>query len=165
MLTTLYCDASFCPQTHAGGWGVWLRSNRGRVVRSGITPHYVIDANEAELAAIYAGVFLAVRHWPETEAILVRSDSRTALSRMDDYRKARREGAKKLAEKIRELQKKHDVRLISRWVKGHRSGSAVDVYLNNRVDEMAREAMQGRRGDLWNEKEHGMVPMRKGEKP
>lgn len=141
MLTTLYCDASFCPETLAGGWAVWLKSNQGRIVRSGLMPSYVQNSNDAELAAIFAGVYLATQKWPSTEAILVRSDSQTALRWMRSAEGDRRDETQRLAAKIQELRAKHNFRIIDRWVKGHRRGTQTDVWLNNRVDEMAREVM------------------------
>lgn len=141
MLTTLYCDASFCPEYFVGGWGVWLRSAHGRHVESGTTPAYCHRADEAEFAAIYAGVYRAVTRWPATSAVLVRSDCQTALHWMENRYQPNAGGGRRLLELITNLQEKHDVRLIPRWVKGHRSGDDTDVYLNRRVDEMARDVM------------------------
>ena len=45
-------------QSSAAG-AAWLRSCEGRLVRSGLCPSYVSDANAAEPAAIFAG---AVKH-------------------------------------------------------------------------------------------------------
>jgi ribonuclease HI len=48
-------------------------------------------------------------------------------------------------ERIQKIQDGHDVRLISRWVKGHREGAGVDVWLNRRVDQMAKKVMADER--------------------
>jgi len=145
MLTTLYCDASFCPHELVGGWAIWLRSERGRHVENGATPDYCQNASEAELVAIYAGIYRALTRWPETTAILVRSDCTTALDWMMDRYYPKRKGGQRVAKKIRQLRYQRGVRLIPRWVKAHREGSETDVYLNRRVDELAREMMVGQR--------------------
>ena len=121
MLTTLYCDASFCPENLVGGWAVWLRSERGRHVESGATPDYCDYSNEAELAAIYAGIYRTVTRWPKTEAILVRSDCTTALRWMEGRSQVRSAGGQRLVKHIGKLKVEHNVRLIPRWVKGPRS--------------------------------------------
>ncbi len=145
MLTTLYCDASFCPHTRVGGWAVWLRSELGRHVESGPTPDYCRFSNHAELAAIYAGIYRAATKWPETEAVLVRSDCTTALHWMEGRYRPRSDAGRRLVERIQKIQDGHDVRLISRWVKGHREGAGVDVWLNRRVDQMAKKVMADER--------------------
>lgn len=145
MLVTLYCDASFCPKTYSGGWAAWLRSERGRIIRSGPTPDYCRHAYEAEIAAIYAGLYLVTRSWPEAEAVLVRSDCTAALHLMQRRREASHRGARRLATKIEGLRIAHGIKLVPRWVKGHRGGEQTDAYLNRRVDEMARTVMRYQR--------------------
>jgi ribonuclease HI len=145
MLTTLYCDASFCPDKLVGGWAIWLRSGEGRHVESGPSPRYCVSSNEVEFVAIYAGIYRAVTRWPSTTAILVRSDSTTALGWMEGSHEARGRMGRRLQQLIAGITTKHNVCLIPRWVKGHRSGRGTDVWLNNRVDQMAREEMQRER--------------------
>jgi len=145
VLTTLYCDASFCPDKKVGGWAIWLRSEHGRIVEDGPTPEYCQNSYEAELAAIYAGIYRTSRRWPMTAAILVRSDCQTALDLMENRYEARSGGGRRLATKIQELKARHDLRLIPRWVKGHQRGSKTDAWLNNKVDELARKVMEAER--------------------
>jgi ribonuclease HI len=145
MLTTLYCDASFCPHNLVGGWAIWLRSERGRIIEDGPVPDYCKESYEAELAAIYAGIYRTLNRWSNTTAILVRSDCETALNLMSNRYQGRHRGARRLATKIHGLQREAGVRLIPRWVKGHQRGTKTDAYLNNRVDEMARAVMQSER--------------------
>jgi len=141
MLTTLYCDASWCPHEQVGGWAIWLRSERGRHIESGAVPDYCQYSNEAEFAAIYAGIYRAVTKWPKTTAILVRSDCTGALHWMERRYPINSQAGRRLQKRIAELKEKRKVRLIPRWVRGHRGGKDTDVYLNRRVDEMAREIM------------------------
>ena len=145
MLTTLYCDASFCPHQLVGGWAIWIRSERGRFVENGKTPDYCQNSSEAELVAIYAGIYRTLTRWPETTAILVRSDCTAALDWMVGRHHPKKESGQRVANKIQQLKHQRGVRLIPRWVKAHREGSETDVYLNRRVDKLAREMMVGQR--------------------
>lgn len=138
MLTTLYCDASWYHEEKVGGWAIWLRSEKGRIVRAGAVPDYCLHAYEAEFAAVFAGIHLALVSWPETKAILVRSDCDSALKLMTGRHQPRHEGARRLAEKVAEF--RSSVRLLPRWVKGHQSGDSTEAWINRRVDRMAREA-------------------------
>lgn len=147
MLTTLYCDASFCPTTRVGGWAVWLRSDKGRLIESGTLPGYIEESFEAELAAIYAGVYRAVTRWPETEAVFVRSDCETAFIKLDRPDTTWRPGAVRLVEKVLGLRDEHKIRLVKGWVKGHQRGHSTEAYLNRRVDHLARHEMEKARAE------------------
>lgn len=142
MLTTLYCDASFCPRDRVGGWAIWLRSEEGRHIESGPVPEYCNVSNEAELAAIYAGIYRAITLWGRTEAILVRSDCTAALHWMEQRYEAPTEGGRRLQLLIRRLHDNRMLSLIPRWVKGHQGGDQTEAWLNRRVDRMARKVMQ-----------------------
>lgn len=142
MLVTLYCDASFCSSTGAGGYGVWLRSDLGHLVRGGRTPGYCAHAYEAELAAIYAGVYLAATQWPDTHRILVRSDCRGALRLMAGQQTPRHDGAIRLHSRILQTARAHRLELVPKWVRGHRKGPHTDAYINRQVDAIARDHMR-----------------------
>lgn len=141
MLTTLYCDASWYQEERVGGWAVWLRSERGRIVRAGTVPDYCEHAYEAELAAIFAGVYLTTASWPDTSAIVVRSDCDAALKLMSGRNLPRHQGAHMLTSKISEIQK--SIRLLPKWVKGHQSGDSTEAWINRKVDRLAREKARG----------------------
>lgn len=122
---------------------MWLRSEEGRVVRSGPCPAYVMTSHQAELAAIFAGVYLAITSWPgRTRNVLVCSDCEGALYHARaDSPLSRKTGTRRLQEKLRALLAEHSVGLSLRWVKGHRPGSEdTRAYLNNAVDRLARTA-------------------------
>jgi ribonuclease HI len=140
MWVTCYTDASL--DKHAGAWAVWIRSSHGRIVRSGACPPYVKDSNAAELAAIYAGIHLALRAWPgETRGILVCSDSQVALrlaSPAAPIASGKRQDFRRLQLKIRAAVAAARVELKTRWVKGHRSPkSDTTAYLNHQCDRFA----------------------------
>jgi ribonuclease HI len=138
MWVTCYADASYTRKTGAA-WAVWLRSDRGRIVKSGPCPSYVTDSTCAELAAIFAGVFLALRAWPGTRGVLVRSDCQSALALADPAAKlARKHANRTLQQKLRELVAESSIELSFRWVKGHQPATAgTAAWLNRSCDKRA----------------------------
>lgn len=136
---TVHADASYNPKTREGGWAVWVRGGGGRIVSSGPCPDYVANAHHAELAAIYAGIHLAVKKFPEVTAILVRSDCQPALHNLQNLQVPNRNAViERLRVKICEAA---GPRLIkTKWVRGHDSGNTRESWVNNACDRMAREA-------------------------
>jgi ribonuclease HI len=103
----------------------------------------VHDPTVAELSAIFAGVYLALRTWGErVRGVSVRSDSQNALALADaNSPLARREHVRRLQLKLRLLLEKASVELDCKWVKGHRPVRAgTSAYLNGRCDKLARQA-------------------------
>lgn len=149
MWTTLYTDASFYPDSKQGGWAIWARSELGRMIRSGSCPQYVVDSNDAELCAMYAGIYLVGKHWPQTERILICSDSTTALSLLKYRERSSREVPARLQGLVQGVCSQHGFKLVPRWVKGHSSANTIQAYLNNKCDEFAREAVnKGMKGKI-----------------
>lgn len=139
---TCYTDASYSKGA-GGAWAVWLRCERGRLVRHGLCPPYVHESNAAELAAIYAGLYLAVSTWGDAVAgVSVRSDSRVALALADpEHRMATDGAARRLQKRIRRLLREHELALDCRWVRGHQPVHAgTHAYLNDRCDRLAKRA-------------------------
>src|SRR5262245_41450797 len=113
---TCYTDASFTKT--AAGWGIWLRSARGRIVRQGACPPYVRSANEAEMAAIFAGIYLARRAWgAAVRGLVVYTDSQTAIDVLTRDAKRSAPGIARLRERIRAFSDEHGIELDLRWVK------------------------------------------------
>jgi ribonuclease HI len=137
---TLYTDASFHPE-HGGTWAVWLRCERGRLVRRGACPAWVTGSNAAELAAIYAGVYIALRAWPsEVLGFFVRSDSQVAIAHADGSARPSRDPAtRRIRKKLQDAVRTAGVELSCRWVKGHqRASRSTAAYLNNQCDKLSR---------------------------
>jgi ribonuclease HI len=144
---TVYTDASFVRRPRSSGWAAWLKSERGRIVKSGPGPDYIATSNEAEMAAIYAGVYLALRAWGDAvRGILVCSDCQSAMAHLAGEASSKRPGTARLAAKFRELLAGRNVVLRWRWVKGHqRKDSSRPAWLNVACDRLAGEARSGTR--------------------
>jgi ribonuclease HI len=150
MWVTCYADASYSERA-GGAWAVWLRSERGRIVRSGACPRYVCDSTLAEFAAIYAGVYLALAEWaPSVRGIFVRSDCQGALLLASPTgATARTRRGRKLQRRLFRLIEEHAVELSCRWVRGHQPRTAgTAAWLNDQCDRMAnrrrKAALQAR---------------------
>ncbi len=142
MWVTCYTDASYSPRK-GGGWAVWLRSDQGRVVREGRCPGYVKNSTHAELAAMFAGVLLALRSWgSQVEGVTLHSDSRGALAALaGDMPLAKDRAVRRLQEKLRALISAHGLVLEGRWVKAHLPATtSTAAFLNGKCDEAARRA-------------------------
>ena len=138
MWITSYTDASF--QRKVGGaWAVWLRSDEGRAVRGGACPAYARDSNAAELAAIYASVYLACRIWPSTTGVLICSDCQSALVAAEPSTSLSAMPAmRRLQQRLRELANTKRLALRFKWVKGHQPmNTSTSAWLNNQVDRLA----------------------------
>lgn len=142
MWVTCYTDASF-HRSAGGTWAVWVRSDRGRIVRSGDCPTYARDSVVAELSAIYAGIYLILREWGRAvRGIRIRSDCQGALA-LAAAPSERNVAARRLHQKIHAIAKAHGVELDLAWVKGHQPRkSGVRAWLNAECDRLARERLR-----------------------
>ena len=149
MWITSYTDASF--QRKVGGaWAVWLRSDEGRAVRRGVCPSYVRDSNAAELAAIYASVYIACRIWTSTTGVLICSDCQSALAAAEPSASLSAMPAmRRLQQRLRELASTKHLALRFKWVKGHQPMNAsTSAWLNNQVDRLAGSTRRAVRSTL-----------------
>jgi hypothetical protein len=141
MLATCYVDASFHP-TRGASWGVWIRSDLGRIVRFGRCPEYVRNSTAAELAAVFAAISLAVLHWGDHLGLLhVRSDCQTALALAEGSARTKEPGTRRLQNKISALLQERGIELRCTWVRGHQPpATSTAAYLNDCCDKLARGA-------------------------
>jgi ribonuclease HI len=136
---TMYVDASF-REDHGGGWGIWAKSGRGRIIRRGSCPDYVRTSQHAELAAVFAGLGLVQREWPGVKGVLIKSDCQGAIDALDFRLRYRDATMNKLQSKIKQLLRENDMALRAAWVQGHSREITTPAYLNRECDLMARAA-------------------------
>lgn len=135
---TLYCDASFSGKD-GGAWGVWLRSEKGRIQKRGRCPKSVRDALEAEFYAAEMGVRIAVEEW-QAEAVQVNSDCMAVVTGLGSgYRWSGRKSIRQTQDRIFKL----GARLRTKHVKAHTGGQDTRSYLNRQVDKLAGLARRG----------------------
>jgi ribonuclease HI len=106
----------------------------------------VASALDAELSAIFAGIYLAHRAWGDrVRGVVVRTDCQAAIhlltvASLRQRTQKRNPGAARLREKIRAFAREHGIALDFRWVKGHQTTNTVQAYLNRARDELAAPA-------------------------
>jgi ribonuclease HI len=133
MWVTLYTDAGF---TTYGTYGIWARSELGRIIENGQCPDEVTLSNVAETYAILHGVRRILQEWPTTSAILIRSDCQYALKLWKPA--PRTPVVQKYRDEFKVLTRNLQIRI--KWIKGHQEVRDIPTYLNNQCDSMARVA-------------------------
>lgn len=155
MMLTLFVDASYCPRTHAAGYGAWAKRDGWKqgTTFGGRLGSGFLQSHEAELAAIATAlVYLHENgHLDEVETVLVQSDCMRALellvakagARITNHRKAATVERRKMAvaspaerraiEVIRDASPRL---LMVRHVRGHSTGSTRQG-VNNLCDRIA----------------------------
>jgi len=139
MWVTLYTDASFDGTT--GSWAIWLRSEKGRIVKYGKCPAAVDDNNAAEMYAALVGITVALRDWGPLVGIQVNSDNQVVCSSLWPWSKDNRHPTiHRLQTAIRKLAQENSIKLRTKHVRGHQRPTHTRAWLNNRCDRLARKA-------------------------
>lgn len=135
MWVTLYTDASFRTK---GGWGIWLRSAKGRIVKSGECPGIIDDSAAAEMYAALKGIEICLENWIETKGIQVNSDCLMVVNGLYPWSKPiHRISIRVIQDRIREILNTKGVRVRCKHVKGHSGTGNTRSWLNDRVDKLA----------------------------
>lgn len=119
---------------------MWLRSERGRVVKSGKCPDTIQDSMCAELYAIIMAMELALTEWKDTKGIQLNTDCKSLVDRLYPWSPPfPREDLESLRLKAREISDNAGIRLRVKHVKGHSHGDGTRTYLNQQVDRISRK--------------------------
>lgn len=168
MMITIFCDASHCSRTMAGGWGAWAKRDGwefGRVF-GGPLENKPANSSEAELSAIASALsqLASAGDLEPVRTIILQSDSLAALSaikalstarwsRSDDRRDSGGSVARvKLTKNERASMEVLTAALAGRpiflrHVKGHKSGTGRN-WVNSQCDRVARKHMRSLRNSL-----------------
>lgn len=154
MLVSLFTDASLDQACEHGGWGSWVRSERGRAWEGGAILKPTPNIQAAETWAVFYGLEFALyadiarcrdevlvqldnQHvissmpylWPKGEGC--RAQPRPAFKRSDSEIEA--------LDLILAMQQKFQIKVAGRWIKGHSNSSEPRNYINNTCDRLARD--------------------------
>ena len=167
----IFADASWCSQTRAGGWGVWLKTDLldRAIVKGGPIKVDVPTPNVAELVAIANGLFVAKRlHLLRPlDVVMIQSDCAEALAWIRgrvpttadnravnglsiDVAHGKLKTRKRVAaplQVIAEIAEEFSLRLQVRHVRGHQDGDGRQ-YVNRLCDQIAKAGMRRRRDQL-----------------
>jgi ribonuclease HI len=146
MLVTVYTDASWDNRQRRGGWAAWCRSTRGRAVFNGPCPSYVVCSLSAEMSAIHAGVYVALREWPSATRLLVCTDCNEAIRWLNQ---SRFKPSHPLSVQRRRFESMVETcgfnrcAIDLRWVRGHQGSRTRPGYVNAQCDKLANRARKG----------------------
>lgn len=149
MIVTVICDASFCPDTKSSGWGVWIKSARGKCVRSGSFTNKPEKSYEAEAMAVSIAVFLAFKYGIARagDKLLIQSDCLMVIHAYNGIMSEKKISPvlQQTISYTRDLAKERDCKIQLRHVKGHAPQEGNRNYVNEICDKMARKVMKAQR--------------------
>lgn len=135
---TVNVDASWCPDTGAGGWAAWIAiDGQDKMKRSGKFRAAAPSSLVAEFWGMINGCHLAAS--AGARVLLVQGDCRPALANVLDGRQ----------EAVRSLQALYpDIVLRTKWVKGHKLNGSARSWVNDWCDREAKKHMRLMRQEL-----------------
>lgn len=164
MMLTLFCDASYCHQTQAAGWGAWAKRDdwsRGQEFGGDLCA-YVTNCGEAEMRAIACSI-ATLRSKGELSGVsrlMIQSDSTRALAlllkRIDgvmvsDHADAATITPAKILATPNEITALGvvesaigNIQITVRHVRGHQKGDGRS-WVNRRCDHIAKKYMRAAR--------------------
>jgi ribonuclease HI len=143
MLVSVFADASFDPETRAGGFGCWSKSLRGR--HSGGAPFKSLARNNvvAEMMACLNAAHLAFVHliaYPG-DTILIQTDCTPAIAAFEG-RRILQEDEQVIVDGLRTLLQIKSATVRWKHVKAHTNGDQPRLWVNNHCDHLAKQGMR-----------------------
>lgn len=136
---TVITDASWCPNTKAGGWATWVAMNKGRIKKAGLFKELADTPTQAELWAALNGVWFAVE--AGATEVLVQTDCQGVV---DQINKAQ----------IPDLKYFQGMTIIARHVRGHTKVQDARSFVNRWCDTEARIHMRKQRAYINNHSDY-----------
>jgi len=152
LYATVISDASYCSETNAGGWAVYIRIDG---VGTPIKVHnmfrtLVTDSTAAEMRAALNGLWLAERNG--AEAMLLQTDCLAVVNLINGN--VRDSPLRKLFIDACEYACINPANVRARHVRGHTRVKDARSYVNRWCDRHARQAMRLHRQQLIEEMSH-----------
>lgn len=150
MLVTIVSDASFCTDTGAAGYGIWIACDRGKLKLGGRFKSRMKSSNEAEVCAIINGLHFAIRkrHLFAGDSVVINTDCRAAielLNRSRDFASKREQLA---LQTYTLLVKNYRLKVYLKHVKAHTGRKDNRSLSNKYCDETAKIHMKEARKAL-----------------
>ncbi|HDR9086283.1 ribonuclease HI [Burkholderia vietnamiensis] len=149
MLVTIIADASWDPQTRAGGYGYWAVSLRGRHSGGGAFKSLVLNNNVAEMMAVMNGLHMAFARQIACpgDTILAQTDCQAAILAFEGKRSLNLD-ERMVVEGLKTMLEVKQATIQFRHVKGHTRGEKPRLWVNNRCDALAKTGMREARALL-----------------
>ena len=134
MRLTCIVDASFCPETKAAAYAIWISGHPdGKITQAGVFKQHCETSTDAEAFGVVNALWLAKRHGGTD--VLVQCDCLQALPRGRDIW-------------VR-LYPGEAMQFSLRHVKGHTKNSAPRFYVNRWCDKTAKALMRAKRQEIY----------------
>lgn len=151
MQVTIIADASWCPDTGAGGYGFWIASQRGKLAGEGAFKEPSKGSAIAEMMAVVNALHSAIKEQlvQKGDKILIQTDCMTAIDIFN--RKIPVPVGKDKWKIVGTFDKFIHLRELSyefRHVKGHTNGGNARLNCNIACDKRAKRAMRKMRTKL-----------------
>lgn len=147
MLATIMCDASFCPETGAGGYGFWIATERGRQGGGQEFKSLLSSSLEAEMCAVVNSLVQAknLNLLIGVDWVLFQIDCVSAIDRLINPSRCSNDTEKSISLLFQKKIADYGLRYKIKHVKGHTKGRDNRTRANNHCDKRAKAAMQARR--------------------
>ena len=153
MQVTLMTDASVCGKTGAGGYGMWVVSERGKMPYGGSFQDLVADSYIAEIQAVINSLAVAVNHRMvlKGDFVLIQLDNLGAISCLQG-KPSKRKDAQEAYQIWLQLTKAYHLNYKFKHVKAHTDNPDQRSKANFFCDLHAKKGMQKKRKELQNSK-------------
>lgn len=143
MWVTIYTDASHTPSTDIGAWAFWAKSERGRVIKSGVFKNKVIGSTWAEMYCILNALTAVKRAWPDVKGFHIVTDSLFCVQLFNGVETTKLQKKKYSAELELFATLTKDIKVKIKHQKGHSGKSTMKAWLNDWCDKAAKLAYTG----------------------
>lgn len=147
-LVTLITDASHCPNTLAGGYGVWVAGQRGKQAFGGAISG-TKDSSEIESKALCNGLYHGIKSGLicRGDTVLMQSDCDAALKLLA-CKRTPRESEFDILDWMADTTMKNGITLTFRHVKGHTNKKDSRSKAQDHCDKLAKKHMVSERKRL-----------------
>jgi ribonuclease HI len=143
MLVSVFADASFDPETRAGGFGYWSKSLRGQHSGGGPFKSLARNSGIAEMMACLNALHMTFVHliaWPG-DTILIQTDCTAAIAAFERKR-ILQEDERIIVDGLVALLQIKNATVRWKHVKGHTNGEQPRLWVNNQCDHLAKMGMR-----------------------
>lgn len=146
-LVTILCDASYCAETKAGGYGFWIASNLGKTGGGGEFRKLFDNSIGAEMAAVVNTVVISVRksYVFSGDHMLIQTDCMAAIDRFLNRNRCGSTQEIEAMEFFHDFIASHNLTFRFKHVKGHTGNNGARFRANNHCDEHAKTFMRAMR--------------------
>ncbi len=144
MMVTVMVDASFCPDTGAGGYGVWIAAQRGKRAFEGQFNTPLDNSTLAEMAAVVNALHCALKHGyiMESDTVLLQIDCIAAIHAFENKRVVRHNMEHEIKAKYNKFIELFKLDIKFKHVKAHSGKLDRRSRSNNACDQRAYKQMK-----------------------